>query len=61
MQQYDLLSKDKIRFVMRYINRLKLIKHWKSLSLKRKNRLKDRKISILQLINGEDNYIKGLQ
>ncbi len=60
MQQYDLLSKDKIRFVMRYINRLKLIKHWKTLSLKRKNRLKDRKISILQLINGEDNYIKGL-
>lgn len=31
------------------------------MSLKRKNRLKDRKISILQLINGEDNYLKGLE
>lgn len=60
MDQYASIGADKVRFIKRYIHRLKLIKHWKNLSMKRKNRLKDRKISILQLINGENNYLKGL-
>ena len=60
MDQYASIGSDKVRFIKRYIHRLKLIKHWKHLSIKRNNRLKDRKISILQLINGENNYLKGL-
>ena len=60
MDQYASIGSDKVRFIKRYIHRLKLIKHWKNLSMKRNNRLKDRKISILQLINGENNYLKGL-
>ena len=46
---------------MKYINRLKLIRHWKSLEKKRKERLQERKKNIYLLIKGEENYLAGLK
>lgn len=45
---------------MRYVYRLKFILQWNKIEKKIKERLKERKMTILQLIDGEDKYIKGL-
>jgi len=58
INQYDKIKKTK--FAMKFVYRLKLILRWNKLQKKIKERLKERKMNILQLIDGEDKYIKGL-
>ena len=58
INQYERVKKN--RFIMRYVYRLKFILQWNKIEKKIKERLKERKMTILQLIDGEDKYIKGL-
>jgi hypothetical protein len=59
-KQYEAVEKGKRRFIMRYIYRIKLICRWRQIEKKRQERLKERKMNILQLIDGEEKYIRGL-
>ena len=46
---------------MKYVYRLKLFARWRQLDKKRIERQKERKMNILQLIDGEEKYIKNLE
>ncbi len=52
LKQYDPVDKSKRKFILRYIYRIKLISRWRKLDKKRQERLKDRRMNILQLIDG---------
>jgi len=45
---------------MNYVFRLKLLCRWNKLKKKRADRLKERKMKICELIDGEHRYIKEL-
>jgi hypothetical protein len=57
-KQYGELSKS--YHIMKYVFRLKLFYRWSKLKKKRANRLRERKMKICELIDGEQRYIKGL-
>ena len=59
-KQYDPVDKGRRRFILKYIYRIKLICRWRKLEKKRQERLKERRMNILQLIDGEEKYIRGL-
>ncbi len=52
LKQYDPVDKSKRKFILKYIKRIKLISRWKKLEKKRQERLKERRMNILQLIDG---------
>lgn len=60
MKQFEPIEKGKKKLLIRYIYRIKLICRWNKLEKKRVERLKERKMNILQVIDGEEKYIKGL-
>jgi pantothenate kinase-related protein Tda10 len=60
MKQYEPVAKGRRRLILPYLYRIKLICRWRKLEKKRQERLKERKMNILQLIDGEEKYIRGL-
>lgn len=60
MKEYEPVEKSKRKFMIKYLYRIKLICRWRRLYKKRQERLKERKMNILQLIDGEEKYIRGL-
>jgi hypothetical protein len=51
-RQYNLIEVSDRRFILKYINRIKLITRWRNLEKRRRERMNDRKKNILQLIKG---------